>query len=370
MSKFVCPYCLSDYNIKEVKYYCPTCKYDETKPKRSESLPPKCQNYRMKCTGVASDRKCPKCERSIPDDVLRTPNLPFSIVGVPSAGKTAYITVMLHQLRLMGNIFNLSLSHQDKPTMNHQTELRKMIYEDLQPPLATNRGAIMPQIWKITNKARRAKNGHPAYTFTIFDGAGEDHLEEIDVSSTVARYISTSEAIILILDPLTISGVRTTGLVDQKVMQDSLGGDMGETAYAQDIINDIARYIRAMNPKKYRSGNFINIPVAVVMSKFDTVWNHHAFADGLVKNPNITFSKGKINMNEIDQVHQEIIDWLDLIGESDLVSTLEANFPIYKFFGVSSYGSPPKDVGTLNKPDPHRVLDPLLWLFKNMKFID
>ena len=52
-------------------------------------------------------------------------------------------------------------------------------------------------------------------------------------------------------------------------------------------------------------------------------------------------------------------------------NALDSHFKEYYFFGVSSYGNPPKDAYTL--PDeikPHRVLDPILWLFKRAKFID
>ena len=41
------------------------------------------------------------------------------------------------------------------------------------------------------------------------------------------------------------------------------------------------------------------------------------------------------------------------------------------FFGVSSYGEPPETQGSVNENiKPHRILDPVLWLFKEEKFID
>ena len=67
----------------------------------------------------------------------------------------------------------------------------------------------------------------------------------------------------------------------------------------------------------------------------------------------------------------EIRNWLEQIGESAFIDALDSHFKEYYFFGVSSYGAPPKNAHTL--PDeikPHRVLDPILWLFKWAKFID
>ena len=366
MEKFVCPYCMQDYGKKEVLYTCPDC----GRPSQLKLFEKTAKCKHSDCSGWATSRKCPKCDHEIPKAVLETENLPFSIIGVPGSGKTNYITVMLQELKKSAGL-RLSLSHQDKATKDHQNMHFKMIYEDLMPPPATAAGERMPQIWSIKNLEKMGRNSVPTYTFTIFDGAGEDHKENIDQNSPVARYINMSEAIIFVLDPLTISNIRTEGLVDEETMQNSLGGGMGESADASDIINDIANYIRGMNPRKYKPGDPIKIPVAVVMSKFDTVWRYPSFGDNpLVRNPSLSISGGKISMSEIDEVHGEVKDWLHAIDEVGLLNTLDANFPNHKFFGVSSYGEPPKDAGTLNKPHPHRVLDPILWLFKSKKFID
>ena len=366
MAKFVCPYCLQDCNLKEVLFACNSCGQIHPDMRMFERHP-KCQNEG--CPGLVTIRLCPKCEHRIPTTALETPNLPFSIVGVPGAGKTNYITVMLQELR-NESALQLALSHQDKDTMEHQDELYQMIYEDLTPPPPTEAGERMPQIWSIKNLQRKAKNSVPTYTFTIFDGAGEDHENEIDPTSAVARYINISKAIIFVLDPLTLSSIRRGGIVDQKVMRDSLVGGEGDTKMAGNIISDVANYIRTMNPK-LKATSVLNLPVAVVLTKFDTVWNHPSFGpDARIKHPKLTINGGKISMSEIDQVHAEIEHWLHAIGEGALINIMDANFKEYKLFGVSSYGSPPKDASTLNRPDPHRVLDPLLWMFKKQKFID
>ena len=315
--------------------------------------------------------QCPSCDSIIPSAIIQTENLPFSIIGVAGSGKSAYITVMLHELKKSAGL-NLSLSHLDKDTLAHQNTNYKSLYEDRIPVPATAGGDPMPQVWSIKklSKKSNSKNKVDTYTFTIFDGAGE-HTQMIDVDSAVARYINMSEAIIFVLDPLTISSVRKAGLVDEDVMNKSLGGGGGEISFAEDVVNDIANYIRAMNPKKYGTNTTIEIPVAVVLTKFDTVWNHPSFGENaLVKNPSLTILNGNIKSEEIEEVHSEVEDWLEAIEEHGLLMSLKVNFPNHKFFGVSSYGEPPKDVSALNMPNPHRVLDPILWLFKNKKFID
>jgi len=336
--KFVCPYCVNECYSGAVK---------------------------------SKDMQCPSCGTAIPATILDTENLPFSIIGVAGSGKSAYITVMLHELKRSAGL-KLSLSHLDRNTLTHQNTNYKSLYEERVPVPATAGGDPMPQVWSIRNLTKKSSlnNRVPTYSFTIFDGAGE-HTQMIDVDSAVARYMNMSEAIIFVLDPLTISSVRNDGLVDENVMNKSLGGGGGEISFAEDVVNDIANYIRAMNPKKYVITATIDIPVAVVMTKFDTVWNHPSFGENaLVKNPSLTIIDDKIKSEEIDEVHSEVEDWLEAIEERGLLMSLKANFPNHKFFGISSYGQPPKDDGTLNKPTPHRVLDPILWLFKNKNFID
>ena len=366
MAKFMCPYCIREYDKKEVLYVCPDCG-ETSSPKAFEKEPIKCKN--ASCGGLATQRKCPKCGQEIPKMALETPNLPFSIVGVSNSGKTNYITVMLHELgKALG--LRLALGAQNKETRDHQNENYKNIYERHIRPESTAAGENMPQIWYIKNLLKKHGNTVPTYTFTIFDGAGEDHENNLDTSSTVCRYINASQAIILALDPLILSNVRRGGIVDPTVLKNSLGGSEGETKNAVDVVNSVASYIKAA--RGIKDTKMLSIPVAVVLTKFDTILMHNSFAsNALVKSPSLTTTNGKINLGEIQQVDEEIRNWLYEIGEGSFIDALASNFKKFYFFGVSSYGNPPKDDYALSDNiKPHRVIDPILWLFKEAGFID
>ena len=366
MPKFTCPYCLREYNLKEVLYACPDCGQVST-PNPFEREPIKCKT--SGCGGLATIRKCPKCDQEIPKMALETPNLPFSIVGVSNSGKTNYITVMLQELGRVPGL-RLALGAQNKDTREHQQENYRNIYELHVRPEATAAGESMPQIWYIKNLQKRHGNEVPTYTFTIFDGAGEDHENNLDPSSTVCRYINASEAIILALDPLILPSIRRGGVVDPTVMKNSLAGSEGESKNAVDVVNSVANYIKAARGIKHTK--MLKIPVAVVLTKFDTILTHNALApNALIKSPSLTLNNGKINMGEIKQVDEEIRNWLYDIGEGSFIDAIESNFQEFYFFGVSSYGAPPKnDVDLSDEIRPHRVLDPILWLFKRKGFID
>jgi hypothetical protein len=352
--------------MSKVLYVCPDCGEAAT-PKTFEKEPIKCKH--VNCGGLATLRKCPSCGQSIPKVALETPNLPFSIVGVSTSGKTNYITVMLHELSRLSGL-RLALGHQTKETIDHQNENYRRIYEEHTRPESTEAGANTPQIWYIRNLQKKFGSNVPTYTFTIFDGAGEDHENNLDTSSTVCRYINASKAIILAIDPLVLSNVRKDGVVDSDVLKNSLGGFEGTTKNAQVVINSVAEYIKAA--RGIKTSLMLNIPVAVVLMKFDTLLNHKSFGpQALIKSRSLSIRNGKIDTTEIEEVDTEIRNWLNEIGEGAFINTLESHFKEFYFFGVSSFGSPPKDKDTL--PDdirPHRVLDPILWLFKKFNFID
>jgi len=366
MAKFVCPYCMKSYSLKKVLYVCPDCG-ETAAPGAFEKEPIKCK--KAGCGGLATQRKCPLCGQDIPRTALQTPNLPFSIIGVSNSGKTNYITVMLHELGRSSGL-SLALGHQTMDTLNHQNDNYRRIYEDHSTPDSTAGGERLPQIWYIKNLHKKRGNNVPTYTFTIFDGAGEDHEHGLDPNSNVCSYIKVSKAIIITLDPLILESIRKGSIVDKDVRNKSLSGGVDEPKNAVDVVNSLAKYIKAacgINENK-----ILKIPVAVVLTKFDTIKESFG-SNKIVTSPSTIVRNNKISMEEIMQVDEEIRDWLrsEKIDENSFITTLETHFKEFYFFGVSSYGEPPVEVGALSERiKPFRVLDPIFWLFKKAKFVD
>lgn len=372
MSKFVCPFCLREYNKKDVLYWCTKCGTAAKGPALGIG------NAKCSCGGIASARKCkyPSCDAGsdgtdfIPKDALETPYLSFSIVGLSNSGKTNFITVMLNELQHSQGL-HLPAGPLNKDSKAKQNYNYELIYLKHEKPDATKPGSEKPQIWNVRNVAKRRGNTVPTYTFTIFDGAGESH-QELDSSSTECRYIAASKAIIVTIDPLALEGVKNGGFVDSKTINNSRPSQStvgSEAMQSVDIVNGVADYIRtAMGIKGTKR---LSMPVALVLTKFDTVLGHPSFGENaLVKHPSNVFAKGEYRETEAIQVDGEIKSWLEEIGEGAFVDAVDANFSNYSFFGVSSYGSvPPSSRNTPERIDPHRVLDPILWLFHKVKFI-
>ena len=371
--KFTCPFCFSEYDKERIKYVCPDCG-ETTYPKTSaEKKKPsiRCEH----CGRMATVRLCPECgeyNKQIPEEAKGViplgaldadGSLPFCIIGVSSSGKTNFITVMLHELSRVSEL-RIALSAQNKYTRDVQRENYTNIYENHIPPRPTDPtelgDRLKPQLWQIKNLMRQKSNTTPTYTFTIYDGAGEDHSERLDPSSAICGYIIT-------LDPLILTNLRR--MINPDVRRNS-GASEGDTNSAEDIVNSVAAYIKAA--RGLNTNKMLTIPVAVVLTKFDTILQLDSLPAGaVVRKPSMTFSRGKVNLTEISQVNEEIRDWLYGIGEGSFIAALESNFKNFYFFGVSSYGEPPETQGSVNENiKPHRILDPVLWLFKEEKFID
>ena len=364
MAKFLCPFCLHEYNKKEVLHWCSSCK-KASEPRFGEKTPILCKQ--KGCGGKAFIRKCkiqscpagPNGTEFIPNHLLDSKHLRFSIIGVPNSGKTNFITVMLHELE-RGVELGLPASAVSNSSRQIQAKNYKLIYVEHKKPDATVPGKEPPQIWQLLNHADQHGS------FTVFDGAGES-TQRMDPTSLECRYIAASEAIIITIDPLILENVRNSGLVDKQTIRNSRQDDEGRYMSSTAVVNSMADYIRAacgISGKKA-----LKLPVAVVLTKLDTILNHPDFSkNAIIRAKSTVLRNGRVDMTELDQLDGEIRNWLTKIGEVAFLKALEGNFKNYRLFGVSSYGSPP---GAKNTPDqirPHRILDPLIWLLSQQGF--
>lgn len=352
------------YNKSEILYVCPECG-NITTPGKFAREPIKCSQ--PNCGGFATIRKCPYCTEILPQSMIETPNLPFSIVGVASSGKSNYITVMLNEL-MRNSGLELSLSPANQITRDIQRNNSTIIYERHTPVPGTEAGANTPQIWTIKNIMKSKRNSVPTYTFTIYDGAGEDYENRLDTSSIVCRYLETSKALLIVLDPLILDNVRK--FIAPDIRKASLDGNEGYGKDSSYVVNRLADYIKSAWGIK--TGKLLTIPTAIILTKFDMLLNHRDFApDALIKKTSLAIDNSKqINTTEFNQIDEEIRNWLYAIGEGNFINAVSSNFSDYLFFGVSSFGCAPDAKRHLRNVKPHRVLDPIMWLFSKAGFID
>jgi hypothetical protein len=272
----------------------------------------------------------------------------MALIGTRASGKTNFIAVVLHELEhRVGPRFNGALTALDDPT-------RDRIDKDLYPRLYKSGVVLEP-----TRSARgtaatreplvaRLALGEKPSNLVFFDAAGED-LQSLDVMEREGRYITLSDGLILLVDPLQIQAVR-----------DDLWGSIELPDITADVytllgrLGGLIREARGIPPNKP-----IDVPLAIAISKIDALQGllpdtHPVFAlpkhDGLFDHD--------VARNISEALRADAVGW---VGER-LDGFLKQEFARYAFFGVSALGESPIGGRLRNGVSPHRVEDPVLWL--------
>lgn len=357
-SDVLCPSCLEKLSSKDLLLTCSKCGYTVTPPRfrlfSRGAIPCNAPG----CKGFATNRKCGKCLADLPADIMDYEKyLRFSIVGITGAGKTNFLTAMLHELRnTPGNPW--VTSPMNDQTARNFNDNDKMIFADNMPVAATNRGEIEPQLWRIKDKSRMTNTTIPSYSMTIFDGAGEDCEDIENADEKIKRYIRESKALVILIDPLALPNIEAK--VSPDILKWSVTSSHGSNA-SGDMVQGLADYIR--KACGIAPGKLIDRDVAIVFTKIDALWND--FKGGYVTQTSPHLARKAFVKSDADAVDAEIRSWLEDSGENFFLDAVDTNFSKnrLKYFGVSSFGQPPKGNQRLAKVTPHRVLDPLIWMF-------
>lgn len=355
--KIICPYCLDVLTADDLEVRCPICRKGENVARKNALLKTEYRCTRPQChNSLANDIYCKKCSRPLPSDIMTYHKyLRFSIIGFQGSGKTNFLTTMLYELDHARN-FPLVISPLNNKTEVFYSENVKKIYRNRMPAAATPAGMPpQPLQWCVTDRVKQNLQGiHPACSLTIFDGAGEDMMH---IDPTISRYISGSESLIILIDPLVFDEVQA--IVPPEILRWSITNR--HTAEASThLIDELYTYLS--NSTGMRAGMPIQKDVAFVFTKIDAV--RDSFGSATVMQPSPHLSKGGFDRVDSDAVDAEIRDWLYRMGEHSFMNKLEAKFNMrrVRFFGVSSFGNPPMGEQRLGQVMPHRVLDPLMWM--------
>jgi hypothetical protein len=291
---------------------------------------------------------CPECHSNLPQRFADAPSRSMALIGTKASGKSHFIAVVLHELEhRIGPRFQGSLTALDDPTRNR-------IDQDLYPRLYKS-GVVLEATQSARGNAAtreplvaRLTLGQKSSNLVFFDAAGED-LQSLDILEREGRYITQSDGLILLVDPLQIQAVRDDleGSVELPDMTADVYVMLGRLA---GLIRE-ARGIPADKP--------IDVPLAIAISKIDAL-------RGLLPETHPVFSLPKhdglfdqtIARNISESLRADAVGW---VGER-LDGFLKAEFAEYAFFGVSALGESPVGGRLRNGVAPHRVEDPVLWM--------
>lgn len=392
-SEFICPYCFTKNKTTSVQLQCknPRCdkevdmeytRYmhaDETMPtKRGRCFPVKIKGRLPlsgecpQCGQTSYQAVCPACHNPLPEATLDGTDMIISVVGARGTGKSVYVGVLINELKhRIAPDFGGSLEGHDDSLARYKDNFFKRMYEDENKKLpdqtassmtTVNNGAYMPYIFTL----RLPKTGLFAgkqvncFTFVFFDTAGED-LDNPDIMSVVNKYIAASSGIIFLLDPLQIPDVHNA--LDEQTIKGATSVGYGSVNDPNSIMTNVARLIRNMN--QMREGDKIKIPVAATFSKFDAI--ESIVPNGMtIETTSPHASSGIFDMSDWNNVNSEVKGLLQEWDYADFITQVENNYTNCAYFVVSALGlhNNPRLDQSIDKPHPHRVEDPLLWLLK------
>lgn len=379
MKKFTCPYCYEDHTIKDCKL---KCSYERIKKSEEDEnggenevcingvvknengeIPDDAKGKCLKCTEARKQFFCKMTDQEIPYGFLSHTSLPIALLGAPQTGKSHYIAVLINEIRdKMTARFNCSLdiccSEKSKKTydIKYYTPLFKdgviiektKTTEDVEP-------LIFPL--RFMDSKNRIKN---VATLTYYDPAGEfTNQDQADKIYKNMRYIYNSKGIILLLDPLQVQSIR-----------DRLKGKMQLPAIHTDTAEILSRIIENIRNVKNITGK-IKIPLALAFTKMDALEKFDILPpDSCLREESEHLKKGGFVISDFENTNIEMRDILDNWLNEEIVQLLK-QFSNYAIFGLSALGDVPKDAYHVsdNGIHPKRVLDPLLWLLAENKYI-
>jgi len=400
-SSFICPYCFEENALTKIQFRCTNTrcinvgdiemtKYnrgDITKPqpgktcfsvntKNSFNIPKSAICPVKECQQKTYEVVCPSCHNALPESTLTGRDMIISIVGSRDTGKSHFIGVIIHEL---SNRISIKFGGAMEP-FDDSSERYKMtfgpLYDERQKLDLTqssektaDNGAYKPLIYRLKIKRKNFLGSSiESFTFVFFDTAGED-LNRIETMGTVNKYICKSAGIIFLLDPLQIPAVANQ--LDENIVSRASSVKREDATSSDDIISRISKLIR--DDKELKENQRIDIPVAAVFSKFDVI-------EPIIreKAPGSTILElsphcGKGIFDDTDQAHvdSEIKGLLKVWQADSFINQLEINYSDYSFFTVSSLGigNNPAVDRSIKRPNPHRIEDPLLWIFKEKGII-
>jgi hypothetical protein len=378
----LCPYCFQVWSTKVAAFRCTgsdesRCPREEDEPLgrlRGEAAPlaPRVfseegkfgrafavkpgKPVRCRC-GAPTRPVCPNCHSDLPQRFAEAPSRSMALIGTKASGKSNYIAVVLHELEhRVGPRFDGSLMLLDDATRTRvDRELMPRLYGqglvlEASASARTDARIREPLVARLSLGAAGSAS-HSNLVF--FDSAGED-LESLDVLEREARYITQSDGLVLLVDPLQIPAVR-----------EELAGSVELPPEPVDTYKMLGRVTALLREARGIPGDRpIDVPLAIAVSKFDAVRpllpeSHAVFSfpshDGRF-DPQVARSVSAA-------VRSDLVGW---IGER-LDTFVKAEFAEVSFFGLSALGESPVESRLPNGVAPLRVEDPVLWMLDSWK---
>lgn len=336
--------------------------FDMTGPSQTEPHPgvSRCPH----CSTPSGQEVCGYCSYAVPPNWRGTRVTCIAMAGARATGKSLMLAVAKEQLELFAERHHRSafrgVGGTDRFFERNYTaplfEQRRILQATV--GIAEHESVTREPLIFTFNERGNDGSVHPR-TLVLRDVAGED-LEAMGGMDQHLSFFSRADAVIALLDPLTVSSVRAM-LADLVPAATRLGGD--GVAVLQHVLGLMTNHAPGTRTK---------IPIAVVLSKVDvlqrlrevegTRWASIMNRPGSPLQRDPTLTSPQFDVIDGDLLHEELAGLLELLHASTLTAMLSETADTFRYFAVSALGeSPEGDLIHSGGIAPFRVLDPFKW---------
>ncbi|HUY51873.1 MAG TPA: SAV_2336 N-terminal domain-related protein [Streptosporangiaceae bacterium] len=314
------------------------------------------------CGWPSRTQVCPGCHSRLPARFRAVQGRLIALVGTSQAGKTAFMTVLIHELRHQaGEILNSSTIGADDTTQERFTSAYEWpLYKQSQLSFHHARRSgtqyIRPLVFRFTMDQRARFRPHSRELLLSFaDSAGED-LVSLEKINLMARYLAAADAVLVLIDPLRFPDVRRR-LGRRTPMPSPMRPEEEPVA----AFNRITSLLLAGTGQER-----IDKPVAVVLSKVDAL---RLDPDSPLRRPSPLqpYFDETDNLAVQEQVKKLLKSW----GGAGLDETARENYTRCRYFAVSALGVTPTEHNQIPPHGirPYRAAEPFLWVLNQFGFV-
>ena len=323
-------------------------------------------------TSEGAARQCPNCGNLLFEGFEMCDNVNIAIVGDASSGKTHYIAMLIDQLKRSALTQNGTGLVQLRPRNTYTNKTYRDVYykpiiQDLTIAGETMRGRYDPRGNPLRNEPLvyqlviqdNATGKNNMLNLLLYDISGED-LADRTTLVQFGEHVLRADGIIYLADPLSMEYIR------QQVpahIQPSFETGRRTEEVLTTMLYRFEQYNRG------RPGEAIHIPTAIAVSKADLL--QYIIPEPERHNYSLFYGPvydGKAHLDDIWHIDQEVRSILRKCGEDALLH-ISQRFEQVSFFAISATGNAPDSNGRYSRIEPHRCLDPFIWLLWKLNFL-
>lgn len=310
---------------------------------------------------ICKARVCPYCHNPLPQNYGKYKTRFISIIGITNAGKTVFLSKFLQAFtRDIAKIGMVAPGYTESVTCfchNNRIEDDNSILPQATPPTSFQQ----PLIFEVMEDVHK-----PHTHIVLYDVAGELFSDEREYLDYFAPFVSHSDGIILLLDPLQFQSIRENR-DPKKYFADT-----------KEALETLYRTILGNQNKEAP-------PLAVCISKIDEIYDELGPEiedmicrdyEGIPDENMEGLYLKEFNGNDFQDLEEKLKEF---VRDNDpaLYNYLCRTFENHAFFALTALGCgvESKEIdgkerySPKRKVEPKRIMDPIFWLFYKLGLI-